>query len=257
MFNLPHAEWLVDLLQSLDLACLNSNIPTFERFDTRSSTCVDISLCSTSLIGEFSWNRSAFLCGSDHYPIILTHLSPSPSPKPYSSWRYSRADWKAFHDSTYFPYLPAVERFPSIREAYDIFSHIITCAATAHIPRSSPSKRPATPWWTQECARANREKRKLYIQYKKTPSSSNLIIFKAAAATSRRINRRTRRQYFREYASSVTSSTSLSKVYKVVNKISRRSNQSPPITIKYGDTFHDNHFCSWPSRRYVGLQFRS
>src|SRR5678815_2921621 len=70
----PNADWLLGVLQGFSLGCLNTGLPTFERFDTRTSSCVDISLCSLSFIDKFWWDRSPYLCGSDHYPIYILHL---------------------------------------------------------------------------------------------------------------------------------------------------------------------------------------
>src|SRR5678816_4519783 len=216
----PNADWLLGVLQGFSLGCLNTGLPTFERFDTRTSSCVDISLCSLSFIDKFWWDRSPYLCGSDHYPIYLTSLCPDRPPTPYTSWRYDRADWSSFLTATYVPCLPATEVFPSPADAFTYFADVVLEAAKAHIPRSSACRRSATPWWNADCARANRAKRQLYRSYKKTPTQSTLILFKAAAARSRCINRRTRKQDFRTYASTVKSSTPLSSVYGVVRKIS-------------------------------------
>src|SRR5678816_2707308 len=66
-----------------------------------------------------------------------------------------------------------------------------------------------------------------------------MISFKAAAARSRRINRQTRKQYFRTYISTVNSTTPLPLVWKVTQKISRRSNNSSPTVLRYGPDIDD------------------
>lgn len=104
-FNLRHplsgdsgtssdTDWLIDCMHLFALSYLNSGLLTHERLDTRSSTCVDVSLCFLSILDKFLWERSSFLCGSDHY-TILTSLSPT-SPPSYSAWRYDCADWSLF-----------------------------------------------------------------------------------------------------------------------------------------------------------------
>ena len=216
-----NADWLLSALQEFSLGCLNSGLPTFERFDTCSSSCVDLSLCSLSLIDGFWWDRSSYLHGSDHYPIVVTSLSPDLPQTPYTSWRYDRADWSSFREATYVPYLPGTDVFASAEDAFNYFRDIVLGAAGGHIPRSSASRRSATPWWNAVCARANRIKRQLYRSYKSVPTQANLILFKAAAARSRCVNRRTRKQFFRSYASTVTSSTPLSSIYGVIRRISR------------------------------------
>ena len=235
----PNANILVDLLPKFSLGCLNSGLPTYERFDLRSSSCIDVSFVSLSILDRFLWSRSDFLHGSDHYPIFLHEVNPSPSPTPLSSWRYQRADWAGFYHATATRRFPSPALFPSIDEAFSYFTRLVLSAAEAFIPRSSTSKRPSTPWWSQECAQLNREKKKLFKLYKRQQSDYNLVAYKTAAARSRRINRRARKQYFRNYVSTVNDSTPLASVWRVVNKISNRCNGFPPIVLRYGDAPSD------------------
>lgn len=235
----PNANILVDLLPKYSLGCLNSGLPTFERLDQRSSSCIDVTLCSVSILDHFRWSRFDFLYGSDHYPFSLHGKHPSPAPSPYTSWRYQRADWASFYRDTSIPWGPSPDMFPTTDEAFNFFAAVVLSAAEAHIPRSSTGKRPAAPWWSADCSQMDREKKKLFKLYKKNPTEYNLVAYKTAAAKSRRTNRRTRRQYFRNYASTVNESTPLSSVWRVVDKLSRRSNSSPPIVLRYGDNLSD------------------
>jgi hypothetical protein len=188
---------------------------------------------------RFTWSRFDHLYGSDHYPIILRELTPSPLLEPHSRWRYDRAEWNIFYKATDISLSPFNTRFPTADAAFNFFQKVIITAAENCIPRSSAGRRSATPWWSQECAQANREKKKLYKQYKRNRTTTNMIIFKAAVARSRRINRQTRKQYFRKYASTVNSTTPLSSVWKVVQKISRHSNSPSPTILRYGPDITD------------------
>lgn len=69
--------------------------------------------------------------------------------------------------------------------------------------------------------------------YKWHPTQSNLIFFKAVAARSRQINRRTRRHYFRNYTCTVRSTITLHSVYKVVHKILPKNFVDAPIVLKH------------------------
>ena len=209
----PNAGLILDILQDFSLGCLNTGLPTFERFDTGTSSCVDISLCSLSTLDRFGWDRSAFLCGSDHYPIVIPSFGQGPRQQSSFRWQYNRADWSSFYQATYFPDLPSTTLFPSPADAFSSFQDTVLSAAADHIPRSSGSRKSITPWWNQDCARADREKRKLFRAYKQAPIPPNLILFKASAARARCIYRRARKQYFRNYASTVNSSTPVSAVH--------------------------------------------
>ena len=234
----PNSNILVDLLNPFSLGCLNSGIPTYERLDTHSSSCIDVSLCSLNILDRYSWNRSDFLHGSDHYPIILSANEPIQSPKPHPSWRYDRANWNSFyHDTALNPFFPEFY-LQTIDEAFLHFRSQILSAAESNIPKSSSPRRPTNPWWSQDCAQAHREKRKLYKKYLQDRNQKNLLIYKVAAARSRRINRQSRRQYFRNYTSTITSSTPTSLVFQKVKKISGRPHNTP-IVLRYGQSMED------------------
>lgn len=251
----PHADWLLGLLDTFNLYCLNTGMPTHESLKSGTSSCIDVSLCSLDVSDRFEWSRSPCLRGSDHYPIYIQTLRPSPQPPPLSAWRYNRADWSSFSQATYIDHLPARERYPSVADAYTYFADTVLSAAQAHIPQSSSTGRPTTPWWSPECTQVIREKRRLYKGYKRDRSSVNLILFKAAAARSRRVTRKARRQYFRNYVSKVTSSTSTSSVFKVLKKISRKHHPPPHIAHQYGPNASDILFAPGPVADVLGYAF--
>lgn len=72
---------LLDCIRQFSLGFLKTGSPIYERFGTGSSTCVDISLCSISLLDRYLWERSAFLCSSNYYPFpyvpVLFHRHTS------------------------------------------------------------------------------------------------------------------------------------------------------------------------------------
>src|SRR5215469_15937383 len=97
------ASALLPLLDIHHLSCLNSGIPTYERFNPPYSSRIDLSFCSISLLLSLSWTRLNHLYGSDHYPILINSLLPSPLPPQASHWNYPRADWPAFTQVTALP----------------------------------------------------------------------------------------------------------------------------------------------------------
>lgn len=61
---------------NLPKECITCRLP---KFSLDHSSCVDVTLCSVSLVDNFIWNRSAFQWGSDHYPILIIFLCSSPT----------------------------------------------------------------------------------------------------------------------------------------------------------------------------------
>ena len=55
-------QMLEDLFSEMDLCILNDG----------STSALDISICGPSLVLDYEWNTHEDLCGSDHFPVILT-----------------------------------------------------------------------------------------------------------------------------------------------------------------------------------------
>src|SRR5215469_9593293 len=123
----------------------------------------------------------------------------------------------------------------SIDADYSLFSSTVLRAAHAHIPLLCPSPNGhQTPWWTPQCTTLHARKQRLYSLYKRSPSSYNLIAYKAANSYCRRILRRTRRQYFRSYVSSLTSPTPPHNLYKVIHSFTHHNPPNPFPALRYG-----------------------
>lgn len=138
---------------------------------------------------------SAFLCRRDHCSIVIPSFNPSPRQQPYS-----------ISLSCYRLRLLSGSNPQSGRGPY---------------PRSSGNCKSITPWWTPDCARANREKRKLYTIYKQTHTSSNLILFKAAAAALSGVSTAGQGNNISATTSRLFFLTPISSVYRIVRKIFR------------------------------------
>lgn len=128
----------------------------------RNLSCVDIFLCSIFI------ERLEFLSCSDHFNPRCLHTSVG------DAIALIGPLYNGFSFKAYFP-SPA-----------DTFSYLVDAtlgASEACTHRSSGFDRSAmcrgVSFW---------EKRKLYRSYKQVPTASNLILFKATAACSRRLN---------------------------------------------------------------------
>lgn len=100
------------------LSTILSGIPTNKRFDTHSSTCVDVSFCIISLLKRYIWERSTFLCGFDHHPIIIAFLCANPLQSSYRKLTYDCADCSLFRQITKKHFLSSKDLFLSPVEAF-------------------------------------------------------------------------------------------------------------------------------------------
>ena len=86
---------VADFLLSSNMCLLNSKQPTYIHPATGSYSSIDLALCHPSLFLDFSWKVHDDLCGSDHFPIIITQLNASPILET-QRWKLEKADWDTF-----------------------------------------------------------------------------------------------------------------------------------------------------------------
>ena len=65
-------QMLEDLFSEMDLCILNDGSATYIHPATVSTSALDLSICGPSLVLDYEWNIHDDLCGSDHFPVILT-----------------------------------------------------------------------------------------------------------------------------------------------------------------------------------------
>ncbi len=229
----PRGAILEDFIDSNNLIILNTGSPT--RFDAYSGsfTSIDLSICSPSLATHLQWSISEDLHSSDHFPQIIHIQSPTNNYSQFSQkWCLSRADWNHFSQTVD---LSDVYNCTSANSMVDILTTSIITAALSNIPLSSPSsqrKCRAAPWWNNCCEKAIKRKRQLLRKLKKNPSPKNLTDFKIARAQARRIVNESKRQSWRDYISSINSSTPASLLWTQIRRINRKCPYDPISAIK-------------------------
>ena len=62
---------------------------------TQTETCIDLTLCSSSVTLDFNWRLDNYLHGSDHYPILVDFNTNIPVEKP-KKWHFEKADWQQY-----------------------------------------------------------------------------------------------------------------------------------------------------------------
>ncbi|GBO08575.1 hypothetical protein AVEN_19739-1 [Araneus ventricosus] len=85
------------------------------------------------------------------------------------------------------------------------------------IPKCSPRLRKfRRPWWNEASRDSRRAEKKLWNIFRRYPTTENHVAFKRAKALSRRIRRRSQRESWINFVSSITSSTSSKQLWKKV-----------------------------------------
>ena len=85
-YNAHHGLWyssgedsrgkmIENVLMENNLICLNDQRPTYYRVHDQVATNIDLSILSSNVCLDYSWNVLPYLYGSDHYQIILENHS--------------------------------------------------------------------------------------------------------------------------------------------------------------------------------------
>ena len=65
-------QTLEDLFSEMDLCIVNDGSSTYIHPATGSTSALDLCICGPSLVLDYEWNVHEDLCGSNHFPVILT-----------------------------------------------------------------------------------------------------------------------------------------------------------------------------------------
>ena len=79
---------IATVIEALDLGIFNIGDHTHYHIQTDTTSALDLSLCSPDALLDFTWSVTGDLCGSDHYPILLSFF-PTSSPylmSPAGGW---------------------------------------------------------------------------------------------------------------------------------------------------------------------------
>ncbi|GFT37499.1 putative RNA-directed DNA polymerase from transposon X-element [Trichonephila clavipes] len=211
----PRGRPIEQVLSDHCLCLLNHEEPTYFHEPTRSFHTVDLAICSPSLLPHLNLSVEKDLYNSDHFPLILSHDS-DPGGKTFPpTYSFSRADWALFTQLAVIT--DVMVKTDSVDTAVQEVTNVLIAAADFSIPKSSShSFRHYKPWWNADCQTAYKNQRRLWGIFRRYPTTENLLAFKKAKANARRVRRRSQRQSWIRYVSSLTSSTSSKQLWKKV-----------------------------------------
>ena len=234
-----------DFLLKSNPCLLNSGSPTYLHPATESFSAIDLSIAHRSFYLDFSWQTDSDLHGSDHYPIVITTDTPSPSfDKP--TWKLHKADWAAFSHQADLKL--CTDTICSAEDPIQQFTDVVINMANNRIPKSKPNtKKHNTIWCNEDCKAALKTRNiKALKRVQKHPSTQqNIENYRVIRAKTRRVIKMSKRHSWQTYVSKVNSRTSIKKVWSMVRKI---AGKSPPCNIKHLNINRNTRYCqiSWP-----------
>jgi hypothetical protein len=206
-----------DCLIKNNLCLLNDKSHTYLHPATGTFSSLDLSICSPSLYLDYQLSVHDDLCGSDHFPTILTNDWTSDS-EPISRWKFSKADWSLFSNLCNTRFKPG--DFENIEDPIDKFSSMLLQIAEECIPKTSTNLKRNNPWFNDDCKKSIKERRAAVRKFQTYPTSDNLTNVKIFRAKARRTIRQAKKKSWRSYVSKLNSRSSVKKVWDMVRKIS-------------------------------------
>ena len=210
---------LEDFLNDYDLSLLNGKVPTYLSPSSGKYSNLDLSITHPALYLDYSWNVTDDLCGSDHFPILLSYNNDNED-KPPQRYKFKKADWETFkikcssklNESCFHEDINPIEKF----------SETLLEIADDCIPKTTNKSNNTKdrPWFDDECKKAIRLRKAALRKFNVIPVHSNLENYKILRAKARRAIREAKRKSWRNYVSKLNYRTPIKKVWNMIRKIS-------------------------------------
>ena len=211
------------ILNDFNLCIFNSkHEKTFMDGQGRRTT-IDLSMSSSSIFSDYSWNVSGDTMGSDHYPIILQ--CPLPVTTSFKRYKTDMANWDQFRALGEIYLTP--ERFHAVSDPALAFSSILKSIMDSCMPKSSGKncKRRLNGWFTNACKIAVKARKNALRRFVREPSTTNLIIYKRKRAEAQKAIRKAKRQSWCAFIDNISHRTSLKTAWSTIQAIQgRKSN---------------------------------
>jgi hypothetical protein len=229
-------QMLEDVFSEMNLCILNNGSATYIHPASGSTSTLDLSICAPSLVLDYEWKIHDDLCGSDHFPVILTNPTHVEDTAP-SRWNFKKADWLTFRALCLSRLTE--EAVMSAEDPTSEFTALLMETAAETIPKTLISSKtlPKVPWFDQNCKKAIKERKKAQRKVFSEPTSANIQNFKMLRAKARYVVKQQKKNSWRNFCSTLNSKTQTQKVWKAIRKIKGKRGSSSVGHLKVNDTF--------------------
>ena len=208
---------LEDLFSEMDLCILNDGSSTYIHPATGSTSALDLSICGPSLVLDYEWNIHEDLCGSDHFPVILTSNSVEEEAAP-NRWNFKKADWLSLKFRVPLNWRKRQSCLPRIPPV-SLLTYLLKQQTKLYQKHASRKKLPKVPWFNDSCKRAIKERKKAQWKFFSNPTLSNVQNFKLLRAKAHHVVKQQKRNSWRRFCNKLNSKTQTQKVWKAIRKI--------------------------------------
>ena len=210
-------------LSNNDLCLYNDKSPTYLHPASGTFSTLDLSICSPSLFLDYEFKVHDDLCGSDHFPTILTSTSPQITDS-IPRFKFSKANWELFQQQCLLNI--TVDTFRDVEDPIEKFANIVLRIADEYIPKTSTNIKRNRPWFNDDCKESVKERRSALRHFNSNPTPENLQLVKVYRAKARRTIRQAKKNTWHNYVSKLNSRSSIKKVWNMIRKIKGKNSSS-------------------------------
>ena len=241
-FNAHNSAWgsentdtrgrlLESFIHDHSLCVLNSGTRTHFTLPSGQTSVLDLSIVSPDLTSLFAWDVHDEPLGSDHFPVWLKFLGQPVMGNRPRKWKFDKADWAKFENDLDAAILARGEEISAEK-----FTSLVLEVAAGCIPRTSSFPRHTpVPWWSDDCKKALRARKRAFKAFDRNCTVENLIAFRKARASARRVVKDAKRDSWRKYVTGLNRLSSLSDVWARIHRISGKSSAVPLPVLRIGN----------------------
>ena len=238
--NDPQGSRIEELIDN-NLVVLNDGTGTRINNDGGRSH-LDIAIASNSIAAKCNWSVLDDTWNSDHLPTIISiNESPISEENPPSRFAFKKANWTEFEEISRNLITDSLLD-PSIQVSCNNITDAIIKISEETIPRKkNRRKNKIIPYWNEECSRATKAKRKAKDRMERTRNIEDCINYRRAKAQAQRTIKQSGKDHWQSFCSSITTSTKVSSVWRMVKGMSGvRSQSTIPVLKEDGNVFVSN-----------------
>ena len=231
----PRGSIFEELLIERPISIINNGSPTHFHIQTNTSTVIDLTMCSSDCIPDFSYSIHDNLNGSDHFPIIITidEVDTSIWDKP-DNYNIKKANWTKFDELT--SKIDMLQNIEDINELTDGITNLLTLSADQAIPRKPTSfPYPPIPWNNDNLKLLKTARNRAERSLRNNPIIENRIAYKRRRTRFQFHTKLARSENWKKFLTSINQHTSLHKIWNKVQKISGKYRKTPNPTLKDDD----------------------
>lgn len=173
----PRGKEIERLLEKDNISLLNDSTSTHINIANGNFSCIDLSICSSSLAHRIEWKVLPDIFSSDHIPIKIFFIPRTGEPNKNKSqrWNLKNPNWTLFSEMVddEVSKLSTTNQL-NINDIVSTFTSILTLTAEKTIGNhTNQTFKPKVPWWNDAIKEDIQNKKKALNTFKKNKTQEH------------------------------------------------------------------------------------